>query len=226
MKAHPVLCTFSLLAAALLPSCETVRTVYDEDGKEVKQSEGATMSDMYSRMDEKFNAAFSETRNAQGVPETKSKRVSSFQRDIDAARSADTPFATKSFGDRRSSDLAGRAFDGSKSFDGNKRFEGSRSSSISTDMRPDFMNESKGIAHRDYKGDLGRYGAEGLYTDDSGRSYGTHASNYGRDQESGYFESRRDKTPAPPIRDHRSEQTKEIMNFRNILGRDKTDAYQ
>ncbi len=226
MKTLPALCTLCLLATALLPSCQTVRTVYDENGKKVEEHEGARVSDMYSRMDEKFNAAFSEQRNAQGVPETKSKRVSSFQRDIDNARSADSPFATKAFGDRKDSALAGKAFDGSKGFSGSKRFEGSRSSSISTDMRPDFMNESKGLAHRDYQGATGRSYSEGIYTDDYGHGFATHASDYRRDQESGYFESRRDRTPAPPIRDHRDEQTKEIMNFRNILGRDKTDAYQ
>ncbi len=226
MKPILFLCSLTLLTAALLPSCKSVRTVYDENGKEVKEQEGARVSDMYSRMDEKFNAAFSETRNAQGVPETKSKRVSSFQRDIDKARSADTPYATKAFGDRRDSFLAGKAYDVGKEYSGNKRFSGSRSSSISTDMRPDFMNQHRGIAHRDYQGDMGRSFAEGRYTDDTGRSYSTHASTYRRDSQSGYFEGRRDKTPAPPIRDHRSEQTKEIMNFRNILGRDKTDAYQ
>ncbi len=226
MKYSRPVFVLALLAAALLPSCKTVRTVYDENGQKVEEREGARESDMYSRMDEKFNAAFSEQRNAQGVPETKSKRVSSFQRDIDKARTADSPFATKAFGERRDSALAGRAFDGSKGFDGTKRFEGSRSSSITTDMRPDFMNDNKGLAHRDYQGDTGRSFAEGVYTDDFGRGYDTHASTYRRDQESSYFEGRRDRTPAPPIRDHRDEQTKEIMNFRNILGRDKTDAYQ
>ncbi len=218
---------FTLAATALLLSCESVRTVYDENGKEVRESEGARVSDMYSRMDEKFNAAFSETRNAQGVPETKSKRVSSFQRDIDDARKADSPFATKAFGGSRSSDLQGRAFEGgSIGFTGSKRFEGSRSSSITTDMRPDFMNEHRGLAHRDYKGSSARSLSEGSYTDDAGRAYGTHASSYRRDQKSGYFEHHRNDTPPPPIRDHRDTQTKEIMNFRNILGRDKTDAAQ
>ncbi len=91
----------SLLAAlyaCLLLSCETVRTVYDEGGNEVKQSEGATESDLFSAYEKRFDEAFSEKRNAQGVPESKSGRVSAFQKELDSARNTDSPYATKAFG--------------------------------------------------------------------------------------------------------------------------------
>ncbi len=224
MPFRSYLCIF--LLAGLL-SCETVRTVYDEGGNVVKpdESEGAKESDLFSAYEKRFDEAFSEKKNAQGVPEAKSRRVSAFQRELDSARDTDNPYATKSFGGMKESDLRSKGFSGTKVYSGGKVYEGSRTqSSITRDMRPDFMNASRGIAHDEYKGSLGRSASEGKQTDDDGRVYGTHASNYHTEQESGYFESRRDQTPAPPIYDHREKQTREIMNIRNILGRDKTDA--
>ncbi len=216
-----------MLACLLLPACKTVRTVYDESGNEVKQheGEGARESDLFSAYEKRFDEAFSEKKNAQGVPEAKSRRVSSFQRELDSARDTDNPYATKSFGGTKESSLRDKGFNGSKVYAGGKVYEGgSRQSAITRDMRPDFMNDNHGIAHEDYKGPLGRSGSEGSYTKSFEETYSTHASSYRREQESGYFESLRDQTPAPPIYDHRDTQTKEIMNIRNILGRDKTDA--
>ncbi len=216
-----------LSASLLLPSCETVRTVYDEGGNEVKQdeSEGARESDIFSAYEKRFDESFSEKKNAQGVPEAKSRRVSGFQRELDSARDTDNPYATKSFGGLKESNLRDKGFTGTKIYSGGKAYEVSRTqSAITRDMRPDFMNESRGIAHESYQGARRRSSSEGSYTDDGDETYGTHASSYRREQESGYFESLRDQTPAPPIYDHRDTQTREIMNIRNILGRDKTDA--
>ncbi len=220
------LCLLAALSACLLlPACKTVRTVYDESGNEVKESEGAKQSDLFSAYEKRFDEAFSEKKNAQGVPEAKSGRVSAFQRELDSARDTNNPYATKSFGGLRESSLGSRDFAGSKAYTGGKVYEGSRTqSAITRDMRPDFMNSHRGIAHEDYAGPLGRSGSEGTYTNAFEGVYSTHASNYRREQESGYFESLRDQTPAPPIYDHRDMQTKEIMNIRNILGRDKKDA--
>ncbi len=219
---------FLLLAGLLLPACESVRTVYDEGGNEVKpnESEGATESDLFAAYEKRFNESFSEKRNEQGVPEATSRRVSSFQKELDNAREADTPFASKSYDGVKESNIGGKTYAGTKLYDASKTYEGSGvRSSITQDMKPDFMNENRGIAHRDYTGGISeRNKYEGTYTDDAGHSYGTHASQYRREQESGYFESHRHDTPAPPIYDHRSAQSKEIMNIRNILGRDKTDA--
>ncbi len=214
-----------LLPLLTLPACDSVRTVYDEDGNVVRDKPaGAQESDMFSSMEKRFDAAFSEDSksNSSGVPQAKSKRVSSFQRDIDGARKADNPFATKAFTTNESGLKSMSFSDRSKSYKG-KSFSGGFKSAISSDMRPDFMNDSHGIAHSSYSGGISeRSRAEGSYSDDSGRSYGTHASRYSTDQESGYFESHRHDTPAPPIRDHRSTQTKELMNVRSILGRDKS----
>ncbi len=221
----PVLC-----ACLLLPACESVRTVYDEGGNVVTQDEGgdgAEEMDLFTAYEKRFDESFSEKRNAQGVPEAKSRRVSSFQKELDSARDTDNPYRTKSFGDVKESNLRDQSFGGRKVYGGRREFEdGERTrSSISRDARPDFMNESHGIAHSDYEsGSRVSYGVEGRYTDDSEHSYSTNASRYKREQESGYFESHRHDTPAPPIYDHRTQQTREIMNVRNILGRDKTDA--
>ncbi len=226
----PLRCCLCLFLLAGLLSCESVRTVYDEGGNVVKPDEegGAAETDLFSAYEKRFDEAFSEKRNAQGVPEAKSGRVSSFQKELDSARDKGNPYATKAFGGLKEDDSRSRSFSGSKVFAGGKSFEGSRTqSAITRDMRPDFMNESRGIAHGEYAGGLSeRSHLEGTYTDDAGRSYGTQASNYRREQESGYFESLRHATPAPPIYDHREKQTKEIMNIRSILGRDKTDAQE
>ncbi len=224
----PLLCLL-LSACVLLPACKTVRTVYDEGGNVVKpdDAEGATESDLFSAYEKRFDESFSEKRNAQGVPEAKSRRVSAFQRDLDSARDTDNPYSTKAYAGLKEDGSRSQSYGGTKVYAGGKTYEASRTrSAITRDMRPDFMNDSHGIAHTEYTGDAfgRRYGAEGEYTDDYEGTYGTRASSYRREQESGYFESLRDQTPAPPIYDHRSMQTKEIMNIRNILGRDKTDA--
>ncbi len=220
----------ALFACLLLPACETVRTVYDEGGNVVKQdeSEGAREVDLFSAYEKRFDEAFSEKRNAQGVPEAKSGRVSAFQKELDAARSTNNPYATKAFGGLKDDDSRSRSFNGSKVYSGGKVYEGGSTRSLfSRDMRPDFMNENRGIAHTDYPGGTtARSRVEGVASDDAGRTYSTHASNYRREQESGYFEGLRDATPAPPIYDHRDTQTREIMNIRSILGRDKTDAQE
>ncbi len=218
-----------VLFLASLTACQTVRTVYDEGGNVVKEdgSEGARESDLLAAYEKRFDESFSEKKNAQGVPEAKSRRVSAFQRELDSARDTDNPYATKSFGGLKESGLRSRSYGATKVYSGGKAYEGSRTqSAITRDMRPDFMNENHGIAHEDYKGSRGRSSLEGSYTEDYSDSYGTKSSSYRRDQESGYFESLRDQTPAPPIYDHRDTQTRDIMNIRNILGRDKTDAQE
>ncbi len=218
---------FCLLCLACLASCESVRTVYDEGGNVVKEDEGegARESDLFAAYEKRFDESFSEKKNAQGVPEAKSRRVSAFQRELDSARDADTPYATKQFGNLKESSLKDSRYGGTRIYSGGKVYEGSSTqSAITRDMRPDFMNANRGIAHESYQGDLSRSSSEGIYTDAMQGTYSTNASSYRREQESGYFESLRDQTPAPPIYDHREQQTREIMNIRNILGRDKTDA--
>ncbi len=218
----------TLAAALLLPACKSVRTVYDEGGNIVKESEheGANETDLVSAFEKRFDASFSEKRNAQGVPESTSQRVSSFQKELDKARSSDDDrYGTKIFGgSRRNESFSGRYE--TKSYGERKEYDARGTSSrYSTDMRPDFMNENRGLAHKDYQGgEYARYSGEGTYSSEAGRTYATHASSYHHSQESGYFESHRHDTPAPPIFDHKDVQTREIMNIRNILGRDKTDA--
>ncbi len=221
-----------LLASVLvLPACESVRTVYDEDGKVVTEDDtpGANETDLVSAFEKRFDTAFSEKRNAQGVPEASSQRVSSFQKELDRARSTEEDgYSTKLFGGLKRDDSRDRSYSGVKDFGGNKQFaDGELRSRFSTDNRPDFMNENRGLAHKDYEGGKAvRYMGEGSRSDDAGRVYDTPESRYQTDQQSGYFESRRNDTPAPPIYDHRDVHTREIMNIRNILGRDKTDAQQ
>ncbi len=215
------------LLACLLAACQSVRTVYDEGGNVVKpDGDGATETDLFSAYEKRFNESFSEKKNKEGVPETTSHRVSGFQKELDNARKLDTPYSTKAFGGVEESDASHKLFGGTKVYNANKEYGGSGvQSAITRDMRPDFMNGNRGLAHKDYVGGLTeRSSSEGTHADMFSGTYSTNESRYRREQESGYFESHRNDTPAPPIIDHRSQQTKEIMNVRNILGRDKTDA--
>lgn len=213
---------FALLS--LLPSCTSVRTVYDEYGNPVEESQPGQEKDIYQVMDSRFNASFSERRNKDGVPETASSRVSSYQRDIDAARAGgQTTYHTNSYnGFNRTSDIRSQSYAGTgrAPIDRNQAYQ-TGSSAYSRDLRPDFLNESHGLAHSDYSGPMGRSSMEGRASDAQGRSYATHASQYRAHTPSGYAQSRQSKTPQPAIIDHRDQNNPNVDRTRHLLGRDE-----
>lgn len=212
------------LLVATLSSCESVRTVYDENGKVVEERNGARERSLNDYFEEEFDSNFTEKKNKDGVPEATSHKVSSYQKDIDAARRGDKEYATGTYNVGGTSDYAGKRFSGSaERFEGNKRYDGfSGDSPYNTDMRPAFMSEGKGVARTAYTGHSSndRYTAEGTHYDASGKIYATHDSGISTSDTSGYFESRKDKWGKPTIISSREYYKRTIEETRTMLGRD------
>lgn len=216
-----------LVGVLLLSSCGNIRTVYDEFGNVVPQdSEPGGEKDITSHMEAKFNAAFSEQRNEQGVPQTTSNRVSSFQKELDKARRTDDEFATGEFASAGSSDFYTMSFSGAgKEFNVKESYTGGRGDRIERELHPAFATDSKGIyaVGDSFLGSSARSAAEGEGNLAADRTFFTPESSYTRDTQSGYFETRRDMTPPPPVMTRDEYYRKSIDETRTILGRDKTD---
>ncbi len=226
MTGFPLHASCFLLALSLLQGCKSVRTVYDENGREVKESVPGQEKDLESYFNEEFASSFSEKKNKEGVPETTSAKVSRFQKDLDAARRSEKRFHTTAFSGIHDNDARAHSFDGSnKSFDANKAYEGTFSSNIDTQLRPAFMKEGKGLVRSEsvYGGisPTDRSPMEGADAAISGRPYATHASNISTSDRSGYFESRKERFGKPHIINYRQYYKKSIEETRTLLGRDK-----
>lgn len=221
---------FRCLPIALLlccTACTPVRTVYDEQGNVVKDDDdGGGEKDLMSTFEKRFDAAFSEHKTKDGVPQTTSSKVSSFQRELDNARRIDKPFSTGSFDTGKHLDLRDDGFAGaSKRFtSGKDGIEKTGNSMYSTDLRPDFMNDSHGISFSDrYAGadHDNRSSMEGITRDDRSKThYLTDYEPYSTEQSNSYTEHRRSKTPQPTIIDHREYYRQHRNSVRQLLGRD------
>lgn len=219
-------CVLPVVLFLSLCACESVRTVYDSNGKVVEEKQAGGETDLYSHFEKQFNESFSEKKGDSGVPQSVSGRVSPFQKDIDAARSSgrDKEFLTKSFSGSKSYDAISNKFsDARKSFSGsNKEFGHKESSMASTDMRPDFMNESHGISHSSrYNGDNRRSAAEGAASSSSDLRYATTSSRYNNAGPDGYIEERRQNTPEPDIIHYRDYQERTIKETKDFIRRNR-----
>lgn len=214
-----------LLLTLALGACQSERTVYDQYGNVVKESQPGQERDIYSVMEERFDSAFSEKKNKEGVPETASSRVSRYQKDIDNARTEGKTFITKSFSGISENSLRDKAFaESDKSFGGRKTLDLSKPSSYSRELRPDFMNDSHGIAHKDYAGEHAskRFSAESQSFDATEQRFVTNPSQYAPHTPSGYVQSRESKREQPLIYDHRNQGKKNIEDTRRLMGRDES----
>lgn len=220
-----LLITATLMSA--LAACKSVRTVYDENGREVKEHDGARERSLNDYFEEEFDSNFSEKKNADGVPEATSKKVSRFQKDIDAARRDDKEFATGTLSIGGSSSFDGKRFsDSNTQFSGSKRFDGySKESAYNSDLRPAFMSEGKGLTRTDNVygavNASNRYASEGNNYDARGKIYATHDNGISTSDTSGYFESRKDKWGKPTIISNREYYKRTIEETRSMLGRDQ-----
>lgn len=209
-------------------ACTPVRTVYDSQGNEVKDDDdGGGEKDLMSTFEKRFDATFSEHKTKDGVPQTTSSKVSSFQRELDDARRIDKPFSTGSFDTGRHLDLREDGFAGaSKRFtSGKDGIEKTTNTMYSSDLRPDFMDESHhGISFSDrYAGadHDDRFSQEGRTRDDRSKThYLTDYEPYTTDQSNSYTEHRRHKTPQPTIIDHQEYYRRHRNSVRQLLGRD------
>lgn len=215
----------ALLTLLLLStvSCESVRTVYDANGKKVdpdSELQGGE-KDLSAHFEKQFSDSFSEQKSEDGVPMTRSNRVSSFQRDIDAARKDDKQFSTKSFMGGKGSDWRSVDFSGKKQF-ADKRYTNGGRMAYSTSDRPDFMNESHGIdPTRRYRSSTdNRYAGESRDLASRDRVYDTNESRYNGAAPNGYVETRRDRTPEPDITDFKDYYRKTIESTKEMLHRE------
>lgn len=219
----------SLLPAFILllvcTACTPVRTVYDAHGNVVDDEPGGE-KDLMSTFEKRFDAAFSEQKTKDGVPMTTSSRVSSFQRDLDDARRIDKSFSTGRFDTGARLDLMDERHSAlSKRFDPGKGDISKNSHSLfSTGLRPDFMNESHGISHSQRFAGAGRDDRsqlEGRYRDDRGKSvYLTDDEPFTTSEESGYIETRRNKTKQPVIMDKEDYYRQFRGGIKGLLGTD------
>ena len=207
-----------------LCACESVRTVYDEFGNVVKDSEPSSgEKDLTAHMEEKWNNSFSEKKNAQGIPQAVSNRVSSFQKELDGARSADKEFYTKSYDGASTKDVYSVSFAGAdKKYGVKEAYGGGLGERIDKELHPAFASSSRGIYSTAdaYARSNTRYGREGASSPVNGSSYLTNESYYNREMESGYFESRRNSMPAPRVMSRGEYYQKSIEETRMMLGRD------
>lgn len=215
-----------LLLLLLLPACESVRTVYDENGREVKESTPGQEKDLQAYLEDEFSSTFTEKKTKDGVPQAASHKVSRFQKQIDEARREDKSFVTNQLGGLKRNDARSVIFDASShTNDKEKRYKGLSSYPLSGDLRPDFMTETHGISHSNiFAGSAARSDIREESSQEGGRIYSTHASDYTTSTSSGYIESRRNRREQPRIIDYRDYYRKSIQETRTMLGRDREDA--
>lgn len=216
----------AILCLLCLPACETVRTVYDDSGNEIQEHSGGERS-LEDYLAGSFDKEVSRKKNEDGVPESVSNKVSSYQKHLDNARKDTTTYSTGSYDGLKTLDR-NKSYEGAnKAFDRGTPFSGTfANSTYSKDLRPDFMSDSKGIYGReDTYGDASfadRADGDGRAYDAFGieNIYGTNPSDISRDATSGYYESRKNKTPQPRIIDRQDYYKKSIFETRALLGRD------
>ena len=215
----------ALSAILACASCTPVRTIYDDQGNIVKDEPGGE-KDLVSTFEKRFNDSFSEHKTQDGVPQTTSSKVSSFQRQLDDARRIDKPFATGDFDTGKTLDLRSDGFAGAaKRFDSGKDgIERMANSMYSTDLRPDFMNDSHGISHSNrYQGadKESRSSMEGMALNDRSKShYLSDSIPYSTNQSNHYVEGRRNKTEQPTIMNYQEYYRQHRNSVRQLLGRD------
>lgn len=215
-----------LLLLLTLSACESVRTVYDANGRQVDDRPKQGESDLSSHFEDEFNAAFSEEK-VNGVPTSRSKRVSEYQKKLDAARREDKEFSTHAYGgDLSESNLRRSIYEGNgKRWGGNKSFAKDNRQAYDTSWRPDFMNETHGISHNDRNSanDAARMEAREHERGERASRYSTGASRYSTGDPNYYVENRRDKTPQPEITNFREYYRQSIKSTRALLHRDNAE---
>lgn len=222
MKRFLILCSLGLFT---ITSCQTVRTVYDESGNEVKEREGGERS-LEDYMSETFDRDVTRRKNDEGVPESSSTRVSRYQSALDNARRDTTTFSTGSYSGLRSYEGTGRYAEANRTFDRGAAFSGTHENTeYRTDLRPAFMSDTRGVFSRDDAygvSSANRATADGSTNAAYSRAntYNTSSSNISRDTTSGYYESRRNNFPRPRIINRDDYYRRTIEETRTMLGRD------
>ena len=214
-----------LLCLVALCACESVRTVYDEGGNVVPQEEasGGGEKDFTSHLEAQFNSSFSEKKTEDGVPQSVSNKVSSFQSKLDAARRMDQEYGTGTYAGAARESVYTMSFSGSgKTYSTKDAYSGGMGKRIEKDLHPAFAEPSRGVVGSEDMFSTSRSAVEGSRSNIGG-SYPTHDSVYSHEDTSGYVETRRDNTPMPRVMSRDEYYRKTIQQTRTMLGRDKEE---
>lgn len=216
----------AVMLAMFLCACESERTVYDEYGNVVDtKAKSGGERDFSEYMEEKFNTSFSEKKNDQGVPQAVSNRVSSYQAKLDESKRLDKTYMTGEYGGTMGSPMQGMNFsDSGKAFDTGRAYSDAEGKRISKELHPDFATETKGVyGVGDISVDAGKRSVHQGEVSSMTGEFPTNPSHYSRSTQSGYFESRRDHTPPPPVYTRDEYTRKTIRDTRSMLGRDEKE---
>ncbi len=212
----------SLLALLSLSSCETQRRYFDASGKEIDAPDYSPKS---SSLQDRFTNTFTMKKTADGIPMAVGNKVSSFQSDIDAARSTSKDgLDRKSFDGVREFDGKGRGTDWADRRVTKEEFSDAGKEAYSREMKPDFLND-KTSPFRDKKTSFAsnRSNFEGESMQTSRAREEGRGGSYSRDESSHYFEEQRENSPEVRImsRDEYTHMT--LEESRVLMGRDSDE---
>lgn len=211
------LCVASL---PVLSGCATERTVLSDDGKpllsENKKSEDGTLEEHFLG---DFDAKVRSVKNQDGVPQTVIDKQSSFQGK--SFMMANSPFDTTEI-KGSASEVNKKLFDSSdKKYQTRQWGRDYANEVFSKDIRPEFMNEGKGIARTEWE-DAGKVisrrnaDASGMVYDHGGEQYDTQKRD-GIIEEG--VERGRYTTTKIKIVPYRVQQQRSVEDVRELLGR-------
>ena len=212
-----------------LTSCQTERTVYDEFGRVVpqdkKKSGGERSFESY--LEENYDRNVQEKKTESGVPQTYSTKVSSFQSKLDDSKRLDKTYLTGEYGGAGKESSARKEYAGSgTSAYADHRYAGeAREKRIDRELHPAFASGSRGIyaTEDEYVGRKDVPAISGKESGMGGEFPTEETAVFSRNERSGYFETRAENTPPPPIYSRDEYYSKTIQDVRSLLGRDKKE---
>lgn len=165
-----------------------------------------------------YDSTVSVETTADGVPQTRINKRSTFQgKRFDMGGS---PFEKKSFEDGDKQATVRKIFDAHGKTFGTKQWDGEFiNSDFKHDMKPDFMNEDKGIARKVWQGEKREF--ERRAADESGLAYETSESDITTSQKDGIIEEgiQRGREKKIRIVPYRVDQQRSVEDIRSLLGR-------
>lgn len=211
---------FGVSALLILSSCELERTVLSDDGKPVisenKKSESGGLEEHFLS---DFDAKVSSVKNKDGVPQTVIDKQSSYQgKNFLMQNSSFAATETKG----SNSEVNKKLFDSGDKKYKTEQWGGNYANEVfSKDIRPEFMNEGKGIARTEWE-DAGKVISRrnsdiaGMVYDHGGEQFDTLKRD-GMIEEG--IERGRHTTSKIKIVPYRVQQQRSVEDVRELLGR-------
>ncbi len=221
MKSHSLF-SASLIAALMLSSCETQRRYFDASGNEIDAPDDSPKS---SSLQDRYTNTFTMKKTADGIPMAGGNKVSSFQADIDSARSTSKDgLERKSFDGVREFSREGRGNDWADRRVAKEEFGDARKEAYSREMQPDFLNNrssSYGGKVNSFASNRSGYEGEAMETSRS-RDEGRDGS-FSRDDSSNYFEEQRANSPEMRVMSRDEYTHMSLEESRTLMGRDSDE---